>query len=160
MIKPFLGTLSQAQAITAADEISENVMQITAADYANITDPWWVVDTSVIAAGDSADTFKFELVLAQEAALTNVKQVCAVEITGIADKRLATAGRHILALNVGKMLKDILDTDLSDYPFIGMLNTLSAGATISLDAVLSNSEPATEYHRMKTVSPVGVATNP
>jgi hypothetical protein len=158
MIKPFLGTLAQAQAITDADEISENVMQIVAEDYGSITDVWWVVDTNVIAA--TVGTLKFELVLAQEAALTNVVQVACVEIAAITDLRVATAGRHITAINVGKVLKDMLDTDLSDYPFIGMKNTLSTGTTISIDAVLSNSEPATEYHRMKTVSPVGIPTNP
>lgn len=160
MIKPFLGTLSQAQAITASDEDSEDVMEIVADDYNNITDVWWVVDTNVIAAGDSADTFTFALVVSQENTLDTNKEVCSVTITGIADIRLATAGRHIIAINVGKQLKDMLDTDGSDFPFIGMLNTLSAGATISIDAVLSNSAPATEYHRMKTVSAVSVPTNP
>jgi len=162
MIKPYLSTMSQAQAITAADEDSEDVMQLEAADYNSITDAWWVVDTNVKAAGDDSDTFKFELVLSQDAALTpeTNKQVCCVEITDIADKRLATAGNHIISINVGKHLKDMLEDDLSDYPYIGQLNTLSAGATISIDAVLSNSEPPTIDHRMVTVSPVSTPSNP
>lgn len=164
MLIPFLGKLSVAQAITASDEDSENVMEIMAdgagRDYGHITDAWWIVDTNVIAAGDSADTFKFSLVLAKEAALTNVIEVAAVTITGIADIRLATAGRHIMAINVGKMLKDILDTDGSDYEFLGQQNTLSAGATISIDSVVSGSEPHTESHRMSTESGVGVPSNP
>jgi hypothetical protein len=154
MIIPSLGKLCVAQAITDADEISENVIQLPATDYAHITDVWWVVDTNVAAA--TAGTLKFELVLAQEAALTNVVQVACVEIAAITDLRVATAGRHIVAMNVGKMLKDMLDTDGSDYPFIGMKNTLSTSVTITINAVLSPTEPQTEMHRMGTVSNVTI----
>lgn len=154
MIIPSLGKLCVAQAITDADQISENVIQLPATDYAHITDAWWVVDTNVVAA--TVGTLKFELVLAQEAALTNVVQVACVDIAAITDKRVATAGRHIVAMNVGKMLKDMLDTDGSDYPFIGEKHTLSSNTTITINSVLSTSEPPTESHRMQTVSNVTV----
>ncbi|MHC4387345.1 MAG: hypothetical protein ACYSX1_01925 [Planctomycetota bacterium] len=154
MIIASLGKLCVAQAITDADEISENVIQLPATDYVGITDVWWVVDTNVVAA--TAGTLKFELVLAQEAALTNVVQVACVDIAAITDKRVATAGRHIVAMNVGKMLKDMLDTDGSDYPFIGEKHTLSTSTTITINSSLSPTEPQTEMHRMATVSNVTI----
>ncbi len=155
MILAALGKLSVAQAITAADEDSTNVIQIPAADYVAFSDLWWVVDTAVIAAGDGSDTFDFSLVMSQEAALTTNKVVCSVSITGIADLRLATIGRHIIAINVGKQMVNMLDTDASDYPFIGQINVLSAGATVSINAALSPTEPRTEPHRMVVTSDVG-----
>ena len=156
MIIPALGKLSVAQAITAADEDSTNVIQLPAADYIGFTDLWWVVDTAVIAAGDGSDTFAFSLVMSQEAALTTNKEIASVSITDIADLRLATIGRHIVALNVGLMMANMLDTDASDYPFIGQTNTLSAGATISINSVLSTSVPRSEPHRMTVTSPVTI----
>lgn len=155
MILATLGKLCVAQAITDADEISENVIQLPAVDYVGLTDVWWVVDTNVVAA--TAGTLKFELVMGDAVGLdgTNIQVAC-VELAAITDKRVATAGRHIVAMNVGKMLKDMLDTDGSAYPFIGMLNTLSTSTTITINAALSPTEPPTESHRMTTVSTVGV----
>jgi hypothetical protein len=158
MLIASLGKLSVAQDLTAGATDSQNVIQMPAVDYANITDAWWVIDTETIAAGDAADTFKFELVLSQESTLDTNKQVCAVEITGIADLRLATAGRHIVSLNVGKMLKEMLDTDGSDYPFIGLISTISAGSTVSINASLSPTEPQSETHRQITESNVDIPT--
>jgi hypothetical protein len=159
MVIPKLGKLSTAQDLTAGATDSENVIQLPTTDYVHITDVWWVVDTETIATGDGSDTFQFQLVLAQEAALNNVKEVVSRTITGYADKALATAGRHIIAINVGKMLKDMLDTDGSDYEFIGMISTISAGATVSINAVLSHTEPQDESHRMTTVSNVGLPSS-
>ena len=148
MIIPFLGKLSVAQAITGSDENSENQIQVAAIDYANLTDVWWVVDTVVVAA--TAGTLKFALVLATSNTLGTSVEVCSVLIAAITDKRVATIGRHIVSLNVGKMLKDMLDTDGSTYPFIGQKNELAGTTTITIDSVLSTSEAATEYHRQVT----------
>lgn len=156
MLITSLGKLSTAQAITDADEISENVIQLAAVDYSAIVDAWWVVDTNVVAA--TAGTLKFALVLATAASLATSIEVCSVLIAAITDKRVATAGRHIAALNVGKMLKAVLDTDGSDYPFIGMKNTLSAGVTITINASLSPTEPQSEVHRQVTTSNVTIPT--
>ena len=156
MIIAALGNLSVGQALTAADEDSTNVIQLPASNYVGFSDLWWVVDTYVIAAGDAADTFKFALVMSQESTLDTNKEIASVNITSIADKRLAGLGRHIVALNVGKMIVNMLDDDASGYPYIGQLNTLSAGATISINSSLSPTEPPTEPHKMVTVSNVGV----
>lgn len=154
MILAQKGKLSVAQAITDADEISENVIQYDAVDYAAITDLWWVVDTNVVAA--TAGTLKFALVMATAAGLGTAVEVCSVLIAAITDKRVATVGRHIVAINIGKMLKEMLETAGSDYAFIGMKNTLSASTTITINASLSPTEPPTLHHKMTTVSPVGV----
>lgn len=154
MILAQKGKLCVAQAITDANEISEHVIQYDAVDYAAITDLWWVVDTNVIAA--TAGTLKFALVMATAAGLGTAVEVCSVLIAAITDKRVATVGRHIIAINVGKMLKEMLETDGSSYAFIGMKNTLSASTTITINAALSPTEPPTLHHKMTIVSPVGV----
>jgi hypothetical protein len=147
MILPSLGKLSVAQDITASDEDSTNVIQVAAVDWAAMTDLWWVVQTTTIAAGDSADTFDFSLVMSQETTLDTNKTVAMVSITGIADKRLATIGRFIAAFNIGKQMKQMIEEDASDYPYIGQLNVLSAGATVSINSNLSFTEPHTVVHR-------------
>jgi hypothetical protein len=148
MILASLGKLSVQQAITAADEDSTNVIQIAVVDWAAMTDLWWVIQTTTIAAGDSADTFAFSLVMSQETTLDTNKIVAAVNITGIADKRLATTGRFIAAFNIGKQMKQMLEEDASDYPYIGQTNVLSTGATVSINSNLSFTEPHTIPHRM------------
>ncbi len=146
MILASLGKLSVGQAITDADEISENVIQIAAIDWAAFTDVWWVVQTSVIAA--TAGTLKFELVLDTQVGLDGTQvQVCCVDIAAITDKRVATVGRFIAAFNIGKQMKQMLEEDASDYAFIGMENTLSASTTISVNSSLSFTEPHTIPHR-------------
>lgn len=152
MIIASLGKLSVAQDLTDSDQDSTNVIQLPATDYAALTDVWWVVDTETVQVTD--DTIKFALVLAQEDTLDNTVEVCSVLIAGTADKRTATVGRHIVAINVGKMLKEMLETSGSDYPFIGMLNDLATSVTISINAVLSPTEPHTVHHKMATVSNV------
>lgn len=153
MIIATLGKLSTAQAITDADEISENVIQLPATDYAALTDVWWVVQTNVAAA--IAGTLDFALVLADAVGLdgTNLT-VCAVNIAAITDKRVVAAGRFIAAFNVGKVLKQMLETDGSSYPYIGQTNTLSTSTTITINAALSPTEPHTVHHKMATVSNV------
>lgn len=154
MILDQKGKLSVAQAITDADEISENVIQYAAVDYAAITDLWWVVDTNVAAA--TAGTLDFALVMATAANLATSQEVCSVAVAAITELRVATAGRNIVAINVGKMLKQMMETDGSDYIFIGMKNTLSTSTTITIDAVLSPTEPQTLHHKMVVVSNVTV----
>jgi len=149
-----MGILAKAQAITDADEISENVILAAAIDWAGLTDLWWVVDTAVAAA--TAGTLKFELVLATGANLATAIQVCCVEIAAITDLRVATAGNRIAGFNVGKQMKDLIGASGSDYPYIGMKNTLSTSTTISINAALSPTEPPTISHAQAVVSNVGV----
>ena len=111
MILASLGKLSIAQDITGSDEDSTNVIQLATVDWGAFTDLWWVVMTTTVAA--TAGTLKFELVLATAANLTTAVQVCCVDIAAITDKRTATIGRFIAAMNIGKQLKQMLEDDLS-----------------------------------------------
>jgi len=144
MILASLGKLASKQDITSSDEDSTNVIKIAAVDWAAMTDLWWVVQTTTVAA--TASTFKFALVLAKEAALTNTIEVMSVLIAAITDKRVATVGRFIAAFNIGKQMKQLLETDASDYAYIGGLREVSAG-TISVNESLSFTEPRTIDHR-------------
>ena len=153
MIIASLGKLSAAQVLTGS-EISENVIQLSAIDYVGMTDVWWVIDTVI--AATVAGTMKFELVMATSAGLGTAIQVCCIDIAAITDLRTANIGRHIIAINIGKQLKDMLHASGSDYPFIGMKNTCAGSTTISINAALSFTEPPTDDKRMSTVSNVDV----
>ncbi len=144
MILASLGKLSVAQVLTTS-EISENVIEIAQVDWAAMTDLWWVVQTTTIAS--VAGTMKFELVMATAAGLGTAVQVCCVDIAAITDLRVATVGRFIAALNIGKTMAMMLETDMSDYEFIGMKNTCAGSTTIGINANLSFTEPPTLKHR-------------
>lgn len=154
MIIAKLGRLSTVQALTAGSTDSSNVIEIAAIDFSSFSDLWWVVDTNVVAGG--AGTLLFDLVVAQEDTLDNVVSVYRAYMAAVTDVRVATAGRHIAAMNIGKTLTNILDTDGSDYEFIGMISTLGGSATISIDASLSPTPPHTEHHKQVVTSPVTV----
>ncbi len=154
MILATLGKLSVSQALTDTDPVSDNIIQIPASDYIAMADAWWVVTTIVAAA--TAGTIKIALLMATAANLSSNVQVACVDIAAITDKRVATKNRHIVALNLGKTLVQMLDDDGSTYPFIGIKYTLSTSVTITVDAALSPTEPWTEYHKMVTESPIGV----
>lgn len=148
--KPFV--LCKAQDLTIGSAASTDQAKMTAKQYSGITDLFLVVDTETIATGDGSDTFKYELRVATSEALTTYLQVLCVEITGYADARLATAGNHVLNINVGKAVRDRAQalrvaqslTDAS-YIYVGLYSTVSDGATHSINASLSPSEPHTDY---------------
>ena len=156
MILDQKGKLSVAQALTAGSTDSTNVIQMVAADYAGLTDLWLTVDTNVAAGGSG--TIKIALVISTEAALTTTVEVCSVLCAAVTDLRVATAGRHIIAANIGKMLKEIMETTGDTYYFVGLIYTLGSSATLTADAVLSPSEPQTIHHKMVTESNVALPT--
>lgn len=158
MILPHLGKLAAAQDLTAGATDSTNVIEFAAIDWGEYTDLWWTVDTETIATGDAADTFAFQLLLSQESTLDTNIEVLSRTVTGYQAYSVGTAGNHIVCCNVGKMFNEILGTGLSDYEFIGMISTVSAGATISINAALSGTEPPTISHAQSVVSNVGVPT--
>ncbi len=160
MILAQKGKLSVVQSLTAGATDSTNVIQYTVdgsgVDYAAMTDLWLVIDTNVVASGSG--TLTFDLVMAQEAALNNTVSVVRTYIASIADLRVATAGRHITAINIGKTLKEMLETDASGYEFIGLIYTLSSSAAITVNASLSPTEPHTIHHKMVIRTNVSVPT--
>lgn len=154
MILATLGKLSVSQALTAGTTDSTNVIQLPASDYIAFADAWLVI-TTIVAAGGSG-TLTFDLVMSQESTLDTNVVVVRSYLASEADIRAATLNRHIAALNLGKMLVQMLDESGSDYPFVGLVCVLSSSATITIDAAISPTEPWSEYHRMVTDSPVGV----
>ena len=156
MILTKLGKLSKAQDLSSETAISTNVILVTALDWGQLTDLWWVVDTETIATGDTSDVYSFQLVLSAAAALTNAIQILSRSVTSYLAWSLAVAGRRIVCANVGKMLNDILGTGLSDYPYLGMSSTITATSTLSINAALSPYEPRTIPHGQAVVSNVGV----
>ena len=145
MILASIGKFSVAQDYTSTED-STNVIQIAAVDWAAMTDLWWVVQTSTIAA--TAGTIKVALVMSQETTLDTNLEIMSVLIAAITDLRVATVGRYIAAFNLGKQLKQMAETDASDYPYLGMIVTCAGSTSISLDAELSFTEPPTIPHRM------------
>lgn len=163
MILDKLGILSRAQDLTDGSTASTNQIKMSARDWSQITDAWLAIDTETVAGGDSSDTFKFELRVATSTALTTFKQVCCIEITSNADRRLATAGTPISGINVAKSLKAacqaLIDAQsLADtaYIYAGIYTTISSVGTVSLNAALSPTEPPTEDHRQVVDSNVGI----
>jgi hypothetical protein len=160
MILDRLGKLqSGATALAAGAVDSDNVIQTAALDFASLTDLWWVVKTAVApTVAGTTSTFKFDLVLSQEATLDTNVEVLSRTVTSTASKCLV-ANRNIININVGKMLKDLLETDGSSYPYIGMIITLVDGngnADLQVEAALSPSEPRTDDHAQVVTSNVGV----
>jgi len=152
MILASLGKLSVAQTLTGT-EISTNVIQIDTVDWGAMTDLWWVVQTTTAATVEGA--MEFALVFDTQVGLDGTQlQIMNVEIAAIGDLRVATVGRFIAAFNIGKVMKQMLETDLSDYAFIGMEYTCAGSTTLAVNASLSFTEPHTIHHKMPTVSNV------
>ena len=169
MILATLGKLSVAQALTAGATALTNQISESAILGSGPTDLWWVLDTNVIpGASGSSSTYTFSLRVATSTALTTFKEVLSFLITGALDKRLLTAGKHLMVVNLGKILPQLIrefraEQTLTDASlvYIGVMATLADGngtAAISVDCALSPTEPQSEHFEMKTVSPVGVPT--
>lgn len=156
MILTSLGKLCVTQALTAQTQISDNVIQLPAVDYAAMTDVWLVITTKVVAGGSGY--FSFDLVLDTQVLLNGTQvSVNRTYLADEADLRVTTLNRRITAINLGKTLKDMLETSGSDYPFLGLVMILDSSATVTVDASLSFTEPPTLHHRMQIDSNVTVA---
>ncbi len=153
MIIPSLGKMEVKTALTAGATVSTNVIQIPAVDWGAMTNVWWYIQTTTI--GSGSGTLTFDLVMGDQVGLdgTNVS-VVRTYLSGQDDIRAATVGRFITTLNLGNTLKEMLEESGSDYPFIGLISTLSSSAAISINATLSFTQPHTIPHRMVTDSPI------
>lgn len=155
MILEEFGVLSTAQDLTSDTTTdSENVILLPAIKDVGFGDLWLSVETETIATGDASDTFQFQLVLSEEAALDTNIQVISRTITGFASEELANPGRAILSINIGQMIGELKEsaTDL----YLGLISTISAGATISINAALSPSKPRTKDDTQVIRSNVGL----
>ena len=156
MIKPELGNLTvqgTPLSLTAGSVDATDVIDLQAINYAGITDVWAVISTAVAAGGDASDTYQFQWVVSLEETLDTNKELLSITVTSNADSRLATVGNHIMALNLGKMIRDIAT---SAYRYLGVICTLSSGATLSVNISVSNTEPPSLYHAQVCESNVGL----
>ncbi len=156
MILQDLGVLSTAQDLTAGAADSENVILMAAVDWTALTNVYWVVQTETVATGDASDTYQFQLMASQEAALTTNREIASVTVTGATTYPLAGTDRNIVNLNLLDQIHNIMGTDLSDYPYLGMILTISSGATISINAAVSPSPGQSAFNSQTLRSNVSV----
>ncbi len=155
MILEEFGVLSTAQDLTSATTTdSENVILLSAIADVGFGDLWLSVETETIATGDGSDTYQFQLVLSEEATLDTNIQVVSRTITGFASEEIANVNRAILSIDIGQMIGELKE-DITDL-YLGLISTISAGATISINAALSPSKPRTKDNTQVIRSNVGV----
>jgi hypothetical protein len=163
-----VGVLSTEQDLVAGAAASENQIVDYAVVGSGPADLWWVIETETVHDGNggTSSTYTFSLRVATSTALTTYKEVLSVVITGALDKRLLTAGKQIVAANVGTMLiqaiKDFrTEQSLADTDdvYIGIMSTLADGngdANISINASLMPGKPRTEDSAITVNSNVSV----
>lgn len=137
MILQDLGSISTAQDLTAGSTDSENVILMAAIDWTALTNVYWVVQTETVATGDGSDTYQFQLLCSQESTLDTNRQILSITVTGYTTYPLAGTDRNIVNINLLDQIHAVMGTDLSDYPYLGMISTISDGATISINAAVS-----------------------
>jgi hypothetical protein len=137
MILAKKGKLSVAQAIDYnAAEISENVIGIgTLEDTPENT--FLDIETAVKASGSGALTI--DLVVANEAALTTNVVVLRVVIAAETDKRILTAGAHVLGCSLPREVKELADQ--LGYDYLGLIYTADSSLAVSFNANIGPSHP-------------------
>ena len=155
MLLEELGVLSTAQDLTSASTTdSENVIDLGAFVDLGFTDMWLIVETETIATGDGSDTFQFQLVISEETTLDTNIQVVSRTVTGFASADLANVNRTILAVEVGQLIGELQEATTDRY--LGLISTISDGATISINAAISPSKPRTKDNTQVTRSNIGL----
>jgi hypothetical protein len=156
MILEELSVLSTAQDLTVGATDSENVIDLGAIADVGYGEMWLTIETETIATGDSADTFKFQLVISEETTLDTNIEVVSRTVTGFASEELANVDRQILMVEVGQLIGELKIATTDRY--LGLISTISAGATISINAAMSPSKPRTRDNTQVTRSNIGVPT--
>jgi len=157
MILEAFGVLSEAQDLTSDSTTdSQNVIDLGAIANVGFGDLWLVVETETIATGDGSDTYQFQLVISEESTLDTNIEVISRTVTGYASECLATAGRAIIIAEVGQLIGELKEATTDRY--LGLISTISAGATISINAAVSPSKPRTKDNAQVTRSNVTIPT--
>lgn len=154
MILAQIGVLSKAQAVDYnAAEISENVIYLGTTEH--VPDDAWVdIETAVAASGAGAITI--DLVVALEAALTNVAKVLSVVIAAETDTRILTAGAHVLSCTLPRETRELAKA--LGYDYLGLIYTCTSSLAVSFNAAISPSRGRSQDGQQVTVSNVGVPT--
>jgi len=129
---------------------------MAAVDWTALTDVYWVVQTETVATGDGSDTYQFQLLCSTAATLDTNRQLLSITITGYTTYPLAGADRNIVNVNIRDQIHAVMGTDLSSYPYLGMISTISAGATISINAAISPSPGQSNFNSQTLRSNVTV----
>ena len=137
MILAKLGKLSVAQAVDFnAAEDSENVIGIGSLE--DCPDGAFLdIETAVAASGTGAITI--DLVVALEATLDNVVKVMSIVMAAVTDKRIATAGAHVVGCSIPREVRELAEQ--LGYDFIGLIYTCTSSLAVSFNAAISPSQP-------------------
>ena len=155
MILPKLGRLSTDQAIgSATAEDSENVIYL-GTDEDVPDDLWLEIVNKVTVSGTGALTI--DLILSTVSTLdTSTVKVMSIVIASEADKRIATAGAHVLGCTLPREVRELAKA--LSYDYLGLIYTPTSTLALTLDAAISMSKPRTKDAAQVTRSNVGVPT--
>ncbi len=159
------GELSTAQDLSSGTVQTENIVDLAALGiqgYGPDADVFIDMECETAAAGDSADTFKYEWLVATTTNLDNgtqsveyFKLPMTTEILGILDARQLVAGAKI---HSGRIPDQVWQMAKEGFRYFGCQMTVSAGATVSVNVTVSTSRPRTPDNQQVTESDVGVPT--
>lgn len=149
-----LGKLSESQGVASATaEDSTNVINIGTVEDV-MDDAWLDIETSVAAGGSGALTI--DLVVALEATLDNIVKVLSIVIAAQTDKRILTAGAHVIGCSLPREVRELAAA--LGYDYLGLIYTPTSTLTASFNAAISPSKPRTKDNTQVVVSNVGVPT--
>lgn len=164
MILTEVGELSAAQDLTAGATQSENIIDMTALgiDGPQPASPLFLdIECETVATGDSSDTFVFDLIASDNTTIntgtqgTNYFKLITADILNYEDPRIATAGEKILSVKLPNQIRQLAR---NGFRYLGILSTVSSGATVSINAAIVLGEPETEHNVQVVRSNVGVPT--
>ncbi len=154
-INPYVGKLSTAQALgSGTPEISLGIINIGSLE--DVPDDTWLdIETAVLASGSGALTIDLEIGDAVGLDGTNLK-ILTVVIAAQTDKRILTAGAHILGCSLPREVRELAEQ--LGYDYLGLRYTPTSSLALSVNAVITVSQPRTRDKKVTVVSPVGVPT--
>lgn len=165
MVFDHLGELSTAQDFDSETKQTENLVDLGALGiqgYGPDTDVYLVIECeTVTAAGDTSDTFTFDLNVALTTDLdtgtrgTDFYTVLSIPILNNTDPRLTTAGVMIYS---GRIPDQVWQMAKEGYRYCGVNIAIDSAATLSVNVTLSTSKPRTPDNQQVSTSNIGVPT--
>lgn len=156
MILEAFGKLSVAQSLTAGTTISTNVINIGAlcAGGLNLSDAWIDIETRVVLG--TVNTVTIDLVISSAANLATAPVKIISVVMAATDKRLLTVGKHILRCTLPYEVASLARDLGATFLYIGLSYVIGGSATLTVNAAISPSRPASDYYEQITDSNVGV----
>jgi len=156
------GELSTAQDLTSGTAQTENIVDLAALGiqgYGPDADVYIDMECETAAAGDSADTFVYDWIVATTTNLNNGTQsveyfkVLTVDILGVLDVRQSAAGNKILTCRIPDQVWQLAK---EGFRYFGCEMAVSAGSTVSVNVTISTTKPRTPDNQQVSTSNVGV----